>query len=500
LSTATDTNAPRTYGNWRKPTSPGIGGLGMAGTMVLMGGMVVVVITMVISIWLAAAALVLLALSLVPLLLRDRHGRNGLQRGTARMAWWHGKSSGKNLYRSGPLGRTPYGTCQLPGLAAASTLTEFTDAHNRPFGLITVPSLNHHTVVLACDADGASLVDQEQVETWVAHWGQWLASLAHEPGLTAVSVTLEAAPDPGTRLAREVHSNMDESAPPLARQVLEEVVLTYPSGSATLTTRIALTYSGAARNGGRRREAPEVAADISTRLPGLAATLAMTGAGPARPMSAVELAECVRVAYDPTVATLVEESRNAGGSGLTWDEAGPIATQESWGHYRHDGAFSISWSMSEAPRGEVFSNVLTRLLLPHAEITRKRVTLLYRPHDAVSATRVVERDRKDAMFRAQQAKVAQARDTVAMRAAEQAAREEATGAGVVRFAMLVTATVLDYEELPLAAAVVDTLAAPSRILLRRVYGSQASAFAAALPIGIVLPHHLRVPQAVRDAM
>lgn len=144
--------------------------------------------------------------------------------------------------------------------------------------------------------------------------------------------------------------------------------------------------------------------------------------------------------------------------------------------------------------------MLSRLLLPHQEITRKRVTLLYRPHDAVSASRVVERDRRDALFKAQQAKVAQARDSVMVRAAEQAAREEATGAGVVRFAMLVTATVLSHEELPLAAAVVDTLAAPSRILLRRVYGSQASAFAAALPLGIVLPSHLRVPQAVRDAL
>jgi hypothetical protein len=32
-----------------------------------------------------------------------------------------------------------------------------------------------------------------------------------------------------------------------------------------------------------------------------------------------------------------------------------------------------------------------------------------------------------------------------------------------------------------------------------MYGSQASAFAAALPIGIILPEHVQVPQVVRDA-
>ncbi|MGC5411413.1 SCO6880 family protein, partial [Streptomyces sp. DT225] len=209
--------------------------------MVLLGGMIMVVLAMLISVWLAVGLGVVVVLSLAPLLLRDRHGRNGLQRVTARFAFARGKSSGKNIYRSGPLGRTAYGTCQLPGLAATSTLTESVDAHGNPFALLSVPLTNHHTAVLQCDADGASLVDEEQVDTWVAHWGQWLASLAYEPGLVACSVTIEAAPDPGTRLEREITENMDPAAPELAQQVLHEVMRTYPAGSATLSTRIALT-------------------------------------------------------------------------------------------------------------------------------------------------------------------------------------------------------------------------------------------------------------------
>jgi len=490
----------RTYGNWRRPTSPGIGGLGMAGTLVLLGGLIVVVGCMLISLWLSLGAAALLALSLAPMLLRDRHGRNGLQRLTAHVAWMRSRGSGGNLYRSGPLSRVPMGTCRLPGLLAASTLHQAHDAHGAPFALLSVPSTGHYSAVLTCEADGASLVDGDQVDTWVAYWGKWLAGLAHEPGLVAASVTVETAPDSGNRLRREVVTHLTADAPTLARTVLNEVVDTYPAGSAQITTRIALTYAAAPRPGARRRDADAMAVDIGARLPGLAAGLAMTGAGPARAMTATELAETVRMAYDPAVATLIDQARADGGSGLTWADAGPVFAQAHKGHYLHDGACSMTWQMSEAPRGEVYSNVLGQLLDAHRDILRKRVTLLFRPHDAASAARIVERDRRDALFAAQQARVPNARDTVAVRAADQTAREEATGAGLVRFGMLITATVASADDLPLAATAVDTLAAPARVLIRPVYGSQDSAFAAALPLGLVLPAHLRVPQTVREAM
>ncbi|HSA51313.1 MAG TPA: SCO6880 family protein, partial [Yinghuangia sp.] len=393
------------------------------------------------------------------------------------------------------------GTCKLPGLAAASTLYEAHDAWGRPFAMVTIPRTNHHTVVLTSNADGASLVDSDQIDTWVAYWGHWLSQLAHEPRLVAASVTVEATPDTGERLRREVFDNIAPDAPELSKSVLNEVVDAYPVGSAQLITRIALTYTGAGGAAvGGRKSVEDMALDLGTRLPGLAAGLQMTGAGPARPLTGEEMAEAIRVAYDPSVAALLDQARTSGGSNLTWDDAGPIAHQENWDHYRHDGAFSITWSMSEAPRGEVQSNILSRLVSPHPDIVRKRVTLLYRPHDAATAAGLVERDRKDALFKAQQKKVIQARDNAAIAASDQSAREEAAGAGLVRFGLLATATVLDKEDLTIAAAAMDNLSAASRLRLRRVYGSQASAFAAALPLGLVLPNHLKVPQQIREAM
>ncbi|MFK0294857.1 SCO6880 family protein [Streptomyces sp. NPDC090442] len=490
-----------TYGNWRKPRTGGVvGQLTLGPSIMLLVGLAVVVVVSMASIWVGLGLALVLGVVVLALSIPDRHGRTTAQRLFAGAAYRRAHKRGTTLYRSGPLGRIPSGNFELPGLAAGSELTEARDAYDRPFALLTYPRTNHHVVVLSCDSDGAALVDQEQVDLWVAHWGQWLAGLAHEPGLVGASVTVEAAPDTGIRLRREVEGQISADAPELAREVLAAVVDTYPAGSAQITTRIALTYSGAARDGRPRRTADEMALDLANRLPGLTSALDMTGAGAARPMTAEQLSEAVRVAYDPSVSVLIEEARTRGGSHLTWDDAGPADADEYQDGYWHDGACSVTWQMSGAPRGEVYSNVLTRFLLPHPDVARKRVTLLYRLHDPASATRVVEADRRNASVRADQTTNGRARESVEKLAADQSAREEATGAGVTRFGLLATATVLDRAQLPMAVAAVENLSGPARIVLRRVRASQASAFAAALPIGLVLPLHLAVPQAVRDAM
>jgi hypothetical protein len=495
---AAERHAERTYGNWRKPTSPGIGSLGLAGTIIFLGGIALTVIAMMISLAAGVVMLVLVAAAVAPLFFRDRYGRTMLQRMTARLAWERGRAQGQHIYRSGPLSKIGMRSFRLPGLASAIAVHEATDGYGRPFGLIEVPATGHFSAVFECGADGAALVDPDQVDTWVAYWGAWLASLAHEPSLVAAAVSIESAPDPGTRLANEVRNQLKPTAPPLAQEVLQQIVRQYPPGSAQISARVCVTYSAMPHTGTRRRDRNEMAREIGTRLPGLCARLGMTGAGEARPMTERQIAEMVRVAYDPSVHSLIEASHDVGGSGLTWADAGPVMAQESIGHYLHDSAASISWGMSDAPRGEVLSGVLTGLLAPHHDIARKRVTIHYRPHDPASSAQLVERDRRDAAFRLGGPKPA-ARDMVNHAAAEQSAREEAKGAGLVRFAMLVTATVESPADLPAAAAAMDVLAPPARIQLRRMYGSQATAFAAALPIGIVLPDHVLVPQFIRNA-
>lgn len=149
--------------------------------------------------------------------------------------------------------------------------------------------------------------------------------------------------------------------------------------------------------------------------------------------------------------------------------------------------------MSQAPRGQVYSNVLTRLLAPHPSITRKRVTLMYKPIDPARAAALVEHDIRQANIRATSGNVPSQRAQVELAQSQRTAVEEARGAGLVEFGMLVTATVTSPEELKDAAFVVENLAASSRVLLRPMYGSQDAGFAGSLPLGIVLNDSFVVP-------
>lgn len=72
-------------------------------------------------------------------------------------------------------------------------------------------------------------------------------------------------------------------------------------------------------------------------------------------------------------------------------------------------------------------------------------------------------------------------------AARKTAQEEALGAALVRFGMIVTATVSDPAGLPLARQTVESLSATARLHLRPAYGNQDVAFLAGLPLGVILP-------------
>lgn len=496
----TSSRQARTYGNWRKPTSAGLLGLGAVGTGLLLVGMLVVVLVLMTRGMLdAAITAVVILLLLVLLMVRDSHGKNALSRISNRAGWWFGRSRGTNVYRSGPTGRTPWGTNQLPGLASTIRLSEHRDSYNRPFALLSHPATANYSVVIGTEPAGASLVDGEQIDVWVADWGHWLANLADEAGVESATVTIETAPDSGTRLRREVETNLDENAPAFAREMLIEAVDRYPAGSSIVRAYVTITFSAAARQGGKRRKPDDMARELASRLPGLTQTLQATGAGAAHPLTAQQLCEVIRIAYDPAASVLIDEAHAAGQPPeLDWNDVGPSAAQANWASYRHDSGHSVTWSMTGAPRGNVQSGVLGRLLAPHRDIARKRITLLYRPISPARAAAMVEADLRAAEFRATADVKAKARDVMSMRAAAATAAEEASGAGLVNFGMLVTATVRTPAEEADAVAAIDNLGATARLRLRPVYGSQDSAFAAALPLGLVLSKHIKIPAELRN--
>ena len=499
---AAETVTTRTYGNWRKPNSKGVLGLGDVGTAVLFGGLFLVVLiiaTRGVMPGLVVGAVVVVVLGL--LLAKDRHGRSALTRLSDRIGWLSTRSGGAHLYRSGPLSRILGGRYQLPGLLAATTVTEYRDSYGRPFALIETPATHDFAVVIASQSDGASLVDPEQIDSWVANWGGWLAAAGDEPGLIAAAVTIEAAPDTGVRLRREVEMHTDPDAHLIAQAMLREVVETYPEGSAAIRAWVSLTFSSAATPGGPRRSPEEVGRDLSSRLPGLTYSLQDTGAGATHPLSTQDLCEVVRAAYDPSAARMIEAGTAAGERAeLSWSEVGPSFAQAGYDHYRHDSGCSVSWTMTAPPRGTVPATVLSRLLAAHSAVDRKRVTLLYRPLDAGRAAAIVEADQGKADFRVRNMHKPSARARLDLRSATLAAEDEARGAGLTNFGMIVTATVADPARLPAARAAIDALSSSARLLLRPAYGVQDSTFTAGLPVGVVVARHLKIPTEIKDSL
>lgn len=363
-------DGPRTYGNWRRPTTAGLFGLGSLGTGLMLGGLIItVLITMVAGLLNGLIAFALLTVMLGTILMRDQHGKSLLDRMTARIGWFQATRSGANLYRSGPLGMALWGTHQLPGIAAQLRLSEHSDSYGRKFALIHAPATATYTAVIGTEPDGASLVDPGQVDIWVADWGHWLAALADEPGIEAAAVTIETSPDTGHRLRREVTTSMDETAPPFARNVLTEIVDRYPSGSSIIKAYVTLTFSSASPGTGKKRTASEMGRDLAARLPGLTGSLGATGAGSARPLDATEICETVRGAYSPATARLIDEAHAQGeGTDLTWTDVGPAAAEAEWDGYHHDDAYSTTWTMTTAPRGNVQASILARLLAPSRDV------------------------------------------------------------------------------------------------------------------------------------
>jgi hypothetical protein len=313
---------------------------------------------------------------------------------------------------------------------------------------------------------------------------------------------VESYPDTGAHLVAETTRLHHESAPALAGAFLDEVAATWPGQALATRAWVAVTFTTA--RPGQRPASPTQMCDLITeRVPGLAASLARaTGAGAAAPMSPAAVVALVRCAYDPGAAGLFDAAAAAGiGHGLSWANAGPVAADEAWDHYRHDAAFSVTYKMAAAPAGEVTTRVLAPLLDPSPGLARKRVTLIYRHHDAAEAARIADADLRTAAVRAGERRgQVRADDAAALDKARAAADEQAAGAGLTRLSLLVTATVDDAAGLPAARTLLEQLGAQARLVLRPSYGAQASSFTAALGVGVLPTDVTRIPDALRDAL
>ncbi|WP_018134021.1 SCO6880 family protein [Acaricomes phytoseiuli] len=491
-----------TYGNWRKPAKSGYKSFSGVATVIMFGGLVIAVLAAMVNL---VAGLVVAAVTggaLLALSVRDRHGKTIVNKVGEGLTGARLRASGSRVHNAVMV---PGGKARLPGIAAAIEAVDVAAPNGTVFALLrnTAARVKTFTVVIGVDPDGGSLLDLADRDVQVARWGDFVSRFGEEDGLIGAAVVIESAPDTGHRLAQAVTSSIVDDAPALSKAVLAEAIDTSSTGNHRLSGFVTLTFSPRGKLANRPEQ---YMAALANRVPGFVARLAGTGGEAGRALSASEIAERVRIAYDPVVQDSIDQAHlDETPPVFSFKEAGPVATQRGFDTYRHDSGLSKSWVMTDAPRGHIYADRLAKLLGPHPDVARKRVAFLYRPVEAGSTAALVEKDLNAALVRVNGNPRPTARHQAELAHARQTAHEEATGAGLENFSVIVTATVMpgsvDGDELERAVIAVESTLAPSaKIRLRPAYGAQDTTFAASLPLGIILPEQAALPAYIREAM
>jgi hypothetical protein len=174
------------------------------------------------------------------------------------------------------------------------------------------------------------------------------------------------------------------------------------------------------------------------------------------------------------------------GGGSKWFPRGdpwPMAMEETWSTVRVDGMLHATFWVAEWPRTEVRSDFLAPLLLGAA---RSTFSVVMEPLGPDAAVRKVEASRTadlaDAELRRRGGFVSTARHA---RESEVLARREAElaeGHASFRYAGFVTVSAPSEEDLVASCDSVQHAAGQSRLMLRRLYGDQASGYTCTLPL------------------
>lgn len=159
------------------------------------------------------------------------------------MRWqYHRKvARGEHEYVSGGLSRMPGGQHRLPGLLARTEIIAATDGGGRDFAIIVDRPRREATVVFDCQLSGQTAMMQEERNAMTASWGRWIAGLSLSGDVLGTSVSVGVRPGSGELVRREVDSIMEDSAPWLARKIMEDAAEYLSVGIPEIDAHVAIT-------------------------------------------------------------------------------------------------------------------------------------------------------------------------------------------------------------------------------------------------------------------
>lgn len=397
---------------------------------------------------------------------------------------WRGASG--RQWRGGPAAPESDGITLPPPLDALTILA--VADNGRTIAVAADRRRATYTAVLAVRGRTFALLEASDKARRVSAWGAALASLAREGSpITRVQWTERTLPDDGSALRRWFTAHATDPASPAAQSYAE---LIEGAGPVTQTHETYLAVQLDARRarrairqaGGGDTGAAEVLLRELRTLEGRlrAADLDLTGWLPPR-----ALGRFLRTAYERgSRPTLARRDGDGDRAGCDPKAAGPMAADTGWSTYRTDDAYHATFWIAEWPRMDVDAGFLTPLLL-HTTVSRT-VSVVMEPVSPRKAAREVQAARTaelaDEALREKAGQITSARRTQEHDALLARERELVAGHGDYRFTGYLTVTAATPDELENACGEVEQAAHQSLLEVRRLYGEQDTAYAAALPM------------------
>jgi hypothetical protein len=250
---------------------------------------------------------------------------------------------------------------------------------------------------------------------------------------------------------------------------------------------------------------------LATRLRDLMAPIPATGAGPIKLMNEQDVIEAVRCPFNPEDRATYQELRASGHDRpvLKWSSSGPTESHATRNWYSHGDGRSIIYATTGFVGAQVAARVMKPLTVdPPAPVHSIRVTWLYKPIPPGRAKFLAEADHRAAKQRKRSSgKDPSERVVNDADAAAKARKAEANGKGLLNFATIVTATVMEgdteadtVKAVKRAKSYVEHVGPGVNLHLRSMKGALEPGFSQGVGVlGLVTSAHLLLPTSVRKA-
>jgi hypothetical protein len=502
---STDSQAA-TYSGWQSERSGFMGNLSGPGFLLMTAAAVVALVPVYAHSWSSALVCLPVAAVLLALAYGRVMGLSAEQWVVLAIRHQIAVASQRNLFYSGlyaPYDKHGEQPMDLPGVLARLRILDAPDGLGGQVGIVHNPVDGTYTLIARVTFPGLALVDTDRQNGRVEAWAAFLRGQCKEDGaITRIQVHQRSLPDDGAALRSWTQRHTSPDAPQVAVQALADLMESAGPAATIRETYLSVTLSSSrARLAVKGAGGGQVgaAAVLVREFNAMSSTLSSAGLQIVELLNPRKVAQVIRTAYDPE-AQLMLAARNAAAENPAWTGAapgvdpalaGPAAAETSWGHYQHDGAYTVCYQVRGWPRSDVYATFLQPLLRPRSN-ARRSLSLVYEPVGPGKARQELARERtkRDTtrMVRSKTGRSESEDERLESATARAQDVARASGHGVVRMVGLIAVTVTSLEELETACAELQADASDAGLELRRAWGAQDEAFAAAaLPLGMGLP-------------